>query len=127
MKAEEKNALGLVAGLGVTAWILYAVNSKSAPAHVSTGGMPQNPERGEEWQVVMRLDPPDWTPGDEAVLRKEYADTAMLQAATLRGDMLTLTLDYIVNSKFPPVGSSIPWGKGTATLLGASFIRYAPV
>jgi hypothetical protein len=114
MKAEEKNALFLLGGIGVTAWILYAVNAKAGP---DAGA---EPRAGETWLVAIWIDPPDFTDRDKRRLAEEYSATADVESASMvTENVLGLVLKYKVDAKLPPVGTEMPWGTGTMKFLRA--------
>jgi len=125
MKTEEKNALFLLAGIGVTGWILYAVNAKAAPEFTGPAGDGGGePAPGETWLVAIWLDPPEFTDSDRALLVREYSGTAeILSAKMVTQNVLGLVLKYRKPATFPAAGTTIPWGSGQAKFLSAEPYR----
>lgn len=120
MKAEERNALFLLLGIGVTGAIIYARNSKAGEPGPAPGASAGNPQPGERWLVAIWLDPPDFTDGDRGVLMREYGATATIEKAEMvTKNVLGLVLLYKEPARFPPAGTSIPWGSGEAKFLSA--------
>lgn len=115
------NALFLLLGLGVTALIVAARQSKAAPG----GPIPFiiKPAAGETWMIAIEIDPPDFTAADRAALVKLYEGTAdVISVGFVTADQKTLGLILKYkrsDSAFPAPGTVIPWGRGKATFLGA--------
>lgn len=120
---ESSNSLLLLAGVGVTAWIVYAVNAKGA-----TVGRPVPIEYrvkpGERWRISLRVtDARPWSSADQATLEKEMSGLAVVESVretepdTAGGRVLSVTLKYLTPATLPEKGTTMKWGTGTATLL----------
>jgi hypothetical protein len=119
MKAEERNALWLLLGIGVTGAIVYAVNSKAAPMLDGSASAGQ-PKPGERWLVAIWLDPPEFTDADRRRLVADYSRTATVEKAEMvTQNVLGLVLLFRTDERFPPAGTTIPWGRGEAKFLRA--------
>ena len=112
MKAEERNALFLLLGIGVTGAIIYARNSKAAEPERPLIPDPSDRvliEPGEEWIVDVRAEGAPFVPATGENFREMFKDTAELLSFTPSGDYRNarIALRFIRKASLPPLGTNV--------------------